>query len=174
MPDPRRHNLFQISSDMRVGDAVCALIVVEDGRYLMQLRDDKPGIFYPAHWGLFGGAVEPGESPEEALVREIEEELGFQPRQFSYFTRLDLDYGCIGDAVRYRLYYEIPISAGDLPRMVLGEGDRMAAFAAPELLLTLPVTPYDAYPIWLHHQRAQLTSNHRQPPSRDHTTAGSS
>ena len=35
------------------GDAVAAIIVDEDGRYLMQLRDDIPRIFYPGHWGCF-------------------------------------------------------------------------------------------------------------------------
>ena len=39
-------------------DAVAALIVLDDGRYLMQQRDDIPGIFYPGYWGLFGGAIE--------------------------------------------------------------------------------------------------------------------
>ena len=43
-------------------DAVAAIITVEDGRYLMQLRDDIPRIFYPGHWGCFGGAVGPDES----------------------------------------------------------------------------------------------------------------
>ncbi len=38
------------------GDAVAALIVLDDGRYLMQLRDQKPGIFYPGHWGYSAAA----------------------------------------------------------------------------------------------------------------------
>ena len=58
------------------GDAAVALIVLEDGRYLMQHRDQKPGIFYPGHWGLFGGAIDADETPEIALRRELEEELG--------------------------------------------------------------------------------------------------
>lgn len=40
--------------------AAAAVIVFEDGSYLMQLRDQKPGIFYPGHWGLFGGAIDKG------------------------------------------------------------------------------------------------------------------
>jgi hypothetical protein len=42
---------------LRPSDAVAALLVHEDGRYIMQLRDQKEGIFYPGHWGCFGGAV---------------------------------------------------------------------------------------------------------------------
>ena len=63
---------------LRGEHAVAALITVEDGRYLMQLRDDIPRIFYPGHWGCFGGAVGPGESGLIALRRELEEELEMQ------------------------------------------------------------------------------------------------
>jgi 8-oxo-dGTP pyrophosphatase MutT (NUDIX family) len=48
--------------------AAAAIIVFEDGRYLLQLRDQKPGIFFPGHWGLFGGATDPGETPEQAVA----------------------------------------------------------------------------------------------------------
>ncbi len=58
------HNLFQVPSGHSFRDAAAAIIFLDDGRYLMQHRDDKPGIFYPDHWGLFGGAIEPGEDPE--------------------------------------------------------------------------------------------------------------
>ena len=68
------------------GDASVALIVVDSANYLLQLRDQKPGIFYPGHWGLFGGALDPGETPDTALRRELFEELGFAPRDISYFT----------------------------------------------------------------------------------------
>ena len=45
---------------LKPSDAVAALQVREDGRYVMQLRDAKPNIFYPDHWGCFGGAVDAG------------------------------------------------------------------------------------------------------------------
>ena len=43
----------------------------------MQLRDDKPGFEYPNCWGTFGGQIEEGETPQEALIREIREELDY-------------------------------------------------------------------------------------------------
>ena len=49
-----RHNLLQPLDAGAAQDAVAGILVLEDGRYLMQLRDDIPGIFYPDHWGLFG------------------------------------------------------------------------------------------------------------------------
>lgn len=43
-------------------------------RYLFLLRNQKR---HAGSWGLVGGGVEPGESPVEALRREIVEEIGF-------------------------------------------------------------------------------------------------
>ncbi|MEM8823040.1 MAG: NUDIX hydrolase [Pseudomonadota bacterium] len=40
------------------------------------LRDDDPSIPFPNRWDLPGGGVGQGESAVEAVIREIEEELG--------------------------------------------------------------------------------------------------
>ena len=55
-----------------------AFVVALDaqGRVLMQLRDDRPGIVQPAHWSFFGGGVEAGETPRDAARREFAEETG--------------------------------------------------------------------------------------------------
>jgi 8-oxo-dGTP pyrophosphatase MutT (NUDIX family) len=52
------------------------LIVTDDGKLLLHHRDDKPGIAHPGCWAGFGGAVEEGESVDEALRREVLEETG--------------------------------------------------------------------------------------------------
>jgi len=72
MPDP----FLTGRGPWQPNHAVAALIQIVDGRYVLQLRDPKPEIFYPDHWGCFGGAIEPGERDEEALMRELREELG--------------------------------------------------------------------------------------------------
>ena|SRR5687767_1320192 len=48
---------------------------VERQRILIFLRDDKAGIPYPGMLDIVGGGVEEGETPDEALIRELEEEL---------------------------------------------------------------------------------------------------
>ena len=55
-----------------------AVVLAKDaqGRYLMQLRDDRPDIAEPGLWSLFGGGVEPGESMAQAAAREFLEETG--------------------------------------------------------------------------------------------------
>jgi len=53
---------------------VAVALVAADGRVCLQQR--PPGKTHAGLWEFPGGKVEPGESPEAALVREIAEELG--------------------------------------------------------------------------------------------------
>lgn len=141
---------------LRPSDAAAALIVLDDGRYLMQLRDQKPEIFYPGHWGLFGGALEPGEEPAAALQRELREELGIADVSPRFFTRFDFDLAALGATKVFRTVFEVALSSTDLPRLVLGEGAAMEAFSAKQLLSKPRVTPYDAFAVWLHYHRQRF------------------
>lgn len=69
--------------------AVGAVIPDADGRILLQSKHEEPGWFVP------GGAVELGEHPEQALVREIEEETRLIVRP----QKIVLAFG--GPAYRY-------------------------------------------------------------------------
>lgn len=53
---------------------VVAAVIEREGRLLIcQRRKEDP---FPLKWEFPGGKVEPGESAEEALKRELQEELG--------------------------------------------------------------------------------------------------
>ena len=58
---------------------VALAMLHRNGRWLMQLRDEIPTIVAPGCWGLFGGHLDPGETPEQALRRELLEEISWQP-----------------------------------------------------------------------------------------------
>jgi 8-oxo-dGTP pyrophosphatase MutT (NUDIX family) len=66
---------------------VAIAILYRQNQYLMQLRDDVPGIVYPGCWGLFGGHIEPGEPPEIAVRRELAEEISFVAGSLFEFAR---------------------------------------------------------------------------------------
>jgi len=71
------------------------LLFDRNNRLLIYLRDDKPDIPFPNHWDFFGGHLEEGETPEEALVREAKEELGVELKDWKFFRT----YVCMeGDA----------------------------------------------------------------------------
>jgi 8-oxo-dGTP pyrophosphatase MutT (NUDIX family) len=68
-----------------VNTVVAIAILYQQDHYLMQLRDDVPGIAYPGHWGFFGGHLNPGETPEAGLRRELMEEIGYQVAELRLF-----------------------------------------------------------------------------------------
>lgn len=75
-----------VEPDVRLPDGrrvvAGAVLLHPDGRVLLQLRDDKPGIVSPGEWSLFGGGLDVGETPAEGMRREIAEEIGFHVRHF--------------------------------------------------------------------------------------------
>jgi len=63
-------------SDKPFIDVAVGILLQPDGRILLGQRpDDKP---WPGWWELPGGKIEAGESVQQALTRELEEELGIR------------------------------------------------------------------------------------------------
>ncbi|MDQ7990539.1 MAG: Nudix family hydrolase [Candidatus Dactylopiibacterium sp.] len=60
----------------KIVHVAAAVITRADGSFLLGQR--APDTFYPGYWEFPGGKVEAGESPREALVRELQEELGIR------------------------------------------------------------------------------------------------
>lgn len=114
-----------------------AILVDRGGRFLLQHRDDKLGIDNPGLWGSFGGRIEPYETPDAGFLRELEEELSWQPRSYELYAsapyrpdeRNQLIY-------MYAAPVEVPIRA-----LVLGEGQGFA-FATPDALPALTQPDY--------------------------------
>ena len=57
---------------------VVVVLPYAGGRVLMHLRD-RNAKYNPEMWGFFSGGVEPGETPMECALREIEEEINLKP-----------------------------------------------------------------------------------------------
>ena len=139
-----------------VGDAAAAIITVDRAGYLMQLRDPRPDIWYPGHWGLFGGALDPGEDPETALARELREELELDMPEATFFAGFDFDLGGLALPRYFRRYYLVAIDRATLRRLKLHEGAAMRVFTGAEILSEPRVSPYDQFALFLHHSRARL------------------
>jgi len=64
---------------MAIRDVAVLALYNDDGQILLQHRD-KNMERLPDHWAFFGGGIESEETPEQALEREILEELEYRVR----------------------------------------------------------------------------------------------
>lgn len=103
---------------------VAIAILHSSNQFLLQLRDNIPDIIYPGHWGLFGGHLEPGETPFTAVQRELNEEIGYCPTTLSEFS-------CYPDAnvVRYVYHAALAVEA----QLVLNEGWDMSLLSPQQI-----------------------------------------
>ena len=159
-------NFLRSRAPLSTGHAVAALLVLEDGRYIMQLRDDLPDIWYPGHWGLFGGGVDEGEDEFKALQRELREELELEVTQARLFATIDYDLQPVGLDCYFRKYYEVPVTLTAWNRVVLHEGSEVRALRGEEALSLPRISPYDAFALFLHHNRTRLAGSIYAPVAR--------
>jgi 8-oxo-dGTP diphosphatase len=70
---------------------VSIIFVNDENKVLLFLRDDKPDLPYRNMWDVPGGHVEPDETPEECIVREMKEEMGLDLKDFQLFCKNEFD-----------------------------------------------------------------------------------
>ena len=109
-------------------------IIYSKGKILLQLRDQKPDIFYPGLWGLFGGNVDKSENPINALKRELEEEIKFRPQKVKLlFSWNHYKYNSVLH------FFLVPLTI-DFEDLCLNEGQSMNLFSI-EQISKLEITP---------------------------------
>lgn len=106
-----------------------ALLTCADGRFLLQLRDDKPAIHHPNQWAFFGGAQERDETPLDAVRREVAEEIGLHldPDRFHFLGAFYHEPGVRLDA------FFAAIGPTELAQAVLGEGQAYRCVTAVQI-----------------------------------------
>ncbi len=115
---------------------VVAAILERNGRVLICQR--TPAQSHPLEWEFPGGKVEPGETPPEALRRELEEELGVREARGDEIARYEFTYPgkkpilliffrltSFRDEPHNRIFQDMRWERpADLPRFDFVQGDR--------------------------------------------------
>jgi 8-oxo-dGTP diphosphatase len=110
---------------------IAAIILENDtGEFLLYLRDNKPGIPFPGYWDLIGGHVEEGETPEEALVREVKEELDIDLKEYTFYKKYECLTGDAYENIKYIFTGKINIP---IEEITLLEGVRPQYFSRNEI-----------------------------------------
>jgi 8-oxo-dGTP pyrophosphatase MutT (NUDIX family) len=133
-----------------------AALLIHEGRYLMQLRDDKPGILLPNHWALFGGSVDPGEDAATAIRRELAEELEWRPATVAAFTEMTIELPLDPPRLDRMSFFTVPVAAGDLAAMIQHEGADKRLFTPDALIREKRVAPWDLAAVLMHARKAAL------------------
>ena len=108
--------------------AVVALIEDDQGRLLLVRRAREP---VKGTLDLPGGFVDPGETIEEALKREIKEELNLEIDSFAYFCSFPNTY-LYGGIVYYTVDLTFLCTVRDLSRIRAGDDAGEHLFISPE------------------------------------------
>lgn len=105
-------------------------IIKKDGKVLLGLR--PRGESLEGHWEFPGGKINQGESPEQALVRELQEELGIDAEVGELKIAHTHSYGERGVLL---IFFEVLFWKGE-PKTLYHE---KLHWASPEELGTLPI-----------------------------------
>lgn len=72
---------------------VAAAIIYKDGKFLIAKRAHHKHL--GGFWEFPGGKIEPGETPENCLLRELDEELKIKVEVIQYLAENTHDYGTL-------------------------------------------------------------------------------
>ena len=89
-------------------------------------RDDIPNIEVPNTWSFVGGALEERESPEEGIIRETKEEIGFDVGDVSLFKKYQ--------DPEIKRYVFVGTIDKEISELTLTEGDDMNFFTVEDAL----------------------------------------
>jgi len=103
---------------MAVRDVSLFILFTSSGHILLQHRTDD-AFRLPGYWAFFGGGIEQGENPTEALRREIREELSYEVQGPKFFLAQKVrdEENDITKYVFVEQYQDQPLQLGEAQAM---------------------------------------------------------
>ena len=138
---------------------VAIAILHQNGKFLMQLRDDLHHILFPGHWGFFGGHLDPGEDADSGVRRELHEEIGYVPETLTLFERTE-------DERVIRNFYQAELSI-PVEQLELNEGQDLGLCSVEDIQRGYKYSAKvgEDRPLGTPHQTVLLTFLARQTPA---------
>jgi mutator protein MutT len=109
-------------------------LFVRDGMVLLARRSPHRAA-YPGLWSFPGGHVEQGETLAEALVREVQEEVGVTPTTFSFLASIADPNTSETDPAAYQMYAVTRWDGGE--PVLLGDEHSELCWFKPAVAKTL-------------------------------------
>jgi 8-oxo-dGTP diphosphatase len=114
--------------------------LIYDGKLVMYLRDNKPGLRFANLWDFPGGGREGEETPLECLVREVLEEFSITLNPSSILWQRE--YPAMHDPAQRAWFFVVSITQKELDAILFGsEGQRWAMVPIEDFFVRDDVVP---------------------------------
>jgi ADP-ribose pyrophosphatase YjhB (NUDIX family) len=134
----------------RAAKNASAIIIYHKNRVFINLRSKNKKIFYPNHWGCFGGAKNINESYHKAALRELYEETQITTNinNLKFFFNLDFTTPLSHKKIQ-RNFYLLEIKNIKIfnKNFHLSEGVKAKFFTKTAFLKIKKFVPYDKFAI---------------------------
>ena len=123
-------------------------IIYFKNKYLFQIRDKKPKIWFPGYFGFFGGIIDKKESPLKAIKREILEELNQPILRSKLLLKINLRMKEFRKG-RERYYFLLDLEKNFEKKLVINEGAGFKLLPIEKIDLKKMI-PWDLTAIYYH------------------------
>ena len=123
-------------------------IIYFKNKYLFQIRDQKPKIWFPGYFGFFGGIIDKNESPLKAIKREILEELNQPILRSKLLLKINLRMKEFRKG-RERYYFLLDLEKNFEEKLVINEGAGFKLLPIEKIDLKKMI-PWDLTAIYYH------------------------
>ncbi len=113
--------------------------VIKDGEKYLILKRSKSAKYFPECWDFPGGKLEPGESGEEGIIREVKEETTLDVEVGEVVFECMLDLHDAGSLTHKFVIYSVLEKVGDV---VLSDEHTEFKWVTKEEILSLKREPY--------------------------------